>query len=409
MMIRDDVLARSLDELERGASLEEILERHPADRQELDGLLRVDRQLQTLPRDISLPLTAKARLRAQILVEARQPTAPPAPYYFSEWWNRLVEEVRGSLGVARWGSALSRSAVAALSVLLGFGLLGGGTVSASMDSAPGDNLYAVKTVVEQTRLALASNPQEKAETYLWIAAARVHELSKLSENGRPEFAERVASEYKRSVDQAQKHASAKARGEADLQKRIDLVQTNMRDVYENAPKAVQNAMALSVVPAASERTPAPGLTTDDPSRQAPAPQRDVVAPDPATTAGQNSGSITLPREKGGPVTEIGDSGKAAPLTPAPIVPASDGQQPTKGTVPAETAPIPNKEGGITAPEVGGDPARKEAPVQPGGLNPGGAPDGGLNRPFDESSEPTPGTGSKNGTIQGMVSAGHKLP
>ena len=133
-MIRDDVLARALDELDQGVDLGAVLERHPADRQEMAGLLRVDRQLQALPRDISLPLTAKARLRAQILVEGRQAPAAPTPYYFSEWWNRLTEEVQSHLGIARWGSALSRPVAAALSVVLGIGLLGGGTVSASMES-----------------------------------------------------------------------------------------------------------------------------------------------------------------------------------------------------------------------------------------------------------------------------------
>ncbi|MEK7217223.1 MAG: DUF5667 domain-containing protein [Chloroflexota bacterium] len=406
-MIRDDVLARALDELDQGLGLGEVLERHSGDRQELGGLLRVDLQLQALPRDISLSLTAKARLRAQILVDGRHPTAAPAPYYFSEWWNRLAEEVQAFLSVGRWGSALSRPAAAALSVVLGLGVLGGGTVSASMESVPGDNLYQVKTAVEQTRLALATNPQEKAETHLWIAASRVQELYKLAEHGQPELIKQVASDYKRNIEQAQRHVSNRARSEADLQKDIDLVQTNMRGVYENAPKSAQSAMALSVTPTTPDEPKTSNLAPAVPAHATTAQQSSAVTADPETIGGQNSPSIALPREKGGPVSDIGDSGKVAPLTPEPFFTVPDEQQPFKGTVPAEMAPIPNKEGSTAAPAATGDAGRKDVPVQGGGVTPLPVPDG-ASKPLDGPTDSSIGPGSKSGTIQGLVSTGHRL-
>ncbi|MSQ26762.1 MAG: hypothetical protein EXR51_01315 [Dehalococcoidia bacterium] len=405
-MISDDVLARALDELDQGLSLGEVLERHPGDRQELGGLLRVEQQLQALPRDISLPLTAKARLRAQILVDGRHPAAAPAPYYFSEWWNRLSDEVKGFLGVGRWGAALSRPVAAALSVLLGLGVLGGGTVSAAMEAVPGDNLYQVKTAVEQTRLALAANPQEKAETHLWIASSRFHELSKLAEHGELELIKQVASDYKRNIEQAQKHVSNKARSEAGFQKDIDLLQTNMRGVYERTPKSAQSAMALSVTPPDEPKTL--NLTAGDPLQPTTAPQSSAVIAGTETITGQNGPSIALPREKGGPVFGIDDSGKAGPLTPPPFFTAPDEQQPSKGTVPAEMAPIPNKEGSTAAPAASADPERKELPVQGGGSTQIAVPDG-TRKPVDGPTDSGIGPGSKSGTIQGLDPTGHRLP
>ena len=157
-----------------------------------------------------------------------------------------------------------------------------------------------------------------------------------------------------------------------------------------------------------ERNSAPGATVDGTSRPAGTSQSNPSAPDPATVAGQNSPGITLPREKGGPVTDVDESGKAGPLTPAPFFTAPEEQQPAKGTVPAETAPIPNKEAGIPAPAPAADSTRKETPVQGAGVIPGTVTDGSL-KPADGPADLTPIPGQRTTTIQGMISTAKRLP
>ena len=75
-------------ELQSGRSIKEIVYSYPMDQQqELASLLEVGVHLQELPRNIELPGTNKARLRAQLMSQIAHPTPRPARF---SWRNPLA-------------------------------------------------------------------------------------------------------------------------------------------------------------------------------------------------------------------------------------------------------------------------------------------------------------------------------
>ena len=192
-------------ELQSGRSIKEIVHSYPMDQQqELASLLEVGVHLQELPRNIELPGTNKARQRAQLMSQIAHPT--PHPARFS--WRNPLAGIAEFFSMPRLQPMLLRPLGAALSAFMAISLVSGGTVYASMDTIPGDNLYPVKIAVEQTRLNLNFNEEGRAETYLWMANARVSELNRMVSEGRLDEAPMVIANYEHSVSEAIRLVSA---------------------------------------------------------------------------------------------------------------------------------------------------------------------------------------------------------
>lgn len=68
-------------------------------------------------------------------------------------------------------------------IIAAIAALGGGTVVASRNAAPGDTLYGVKTATEKVRVALALNDKNKVEVKLSIAEDKLKEVEKLMKRG----------------------------------------------------------------------------------------------------------------------------------------------------------------------------------------------------------------------------------
>ena len=64
----------------------------------------------------------------------------------------------------------------ALIIGLIIALTGGGTVAASQGTLPGDTLYSVKLFTEDTRTAVAFNPDSKARLQIKFAAEKIDEI-----------------------------------------------------------------------------------------------------------------------------------------------------------------------------------------------------------------------------------------
>jgi hypothetical protein len=90
-----------------------------------------------------------------------------------------------------------RGAVLALLILFGGGTL---TVYASQGSLPGDRLYPVKTLSEDTLLSLTASPDKRVSLNLEFADRRLAEMAKLQADGRP-IPQEVANRYSHEVDQ----------------------------------------------------------------------------------------------------------------------------------------------------------------------------------------------------------------
>ncbi|MBI2861706.1 MAG: hypothetical protein HYX89_02695, partial [Chloroflexi bacterium] len=250
-----DLLIRCVQELDAGASsVDDVVARYPGQRSELAPLLQLHLKLEALPTRIVLSEPTKTRMRAQLLAEIRESRAAAKP--------SIAERLRSFLpqlvGVSGAGRYFARPVAIALTLLLSFGLVGAGTVSAAMDSGPGDGLYPLKEATEQARVAFAFTDTDKADAYLWIASARVRDLSKIADNGRLDLAEKVVGDYNKSLAEALRLASVQKQDEGKFQEQVISVQTDLREIYEKAPQELQIHLAqtLSLGTTAASTSPA---------------------------------------------------------------------------------------------------------------------------------------------------------
>ena len=327
-------------ELQSGRSIKEIVHSYPMDQQqELASLLEVDVHLQELPRNIELPGTNKARLRAQLMSQIAHPT--PRPARFS--WRNPLAGVAELFSMPRLQPMLLRPLGAALSAFMAISLVSGGTVYASMDTIPGDNLYPVKIAVEQTRLNLNFNEEGRAETYLWMANARVGELNRMVSEGRLDEAPMVIANYEHSVSEAIRLVSVeKDPRTPSFYEQANTVQTALVALYEKAPVSVQSILGNSLS-LASTFSPDESIASQSsdvvPAKDAPALQ--IPSRDTSVTT-ELPRDPTLPRNRGAvsPEPPI----KTSPLSNPPSDDVVTIDTPTaKGNLGPETGPVTSSE------------------------------------------------------------------
>ena len=359
-MKREDILIQGLRELRLGHSVDDVASRLPTEaREEIEPLLQLGLSLQELPQNIELAPTSKARLRAQLLAEIRQ----PAPATGIAAWR---EAIASFFSPQSFKPLLVRPMGAAFSAFVALSLVGGGTVSAALDSIPGDGLYPVKTAVEQARLTLNTDDQDKAQTYLWMATSRVDELNKLVDAGRISEASKVVAGYEHSVSEALRLASAQKQHESTLRDQVSNIQTSIKEAYNKAPQEVQSIMSQTLALVSAKAGP-DAATAREPQTTAPTTptvppvaETTPAAEESATTAGLPPDPV-LPRDKTG-VAASPPPDKSSPISnpPAPLpveVP------PAKGTIGPETKPIVTSETPApVAASVDIEPG-KEAPVE----------------------------------------------
>ena len=150
-----------LDSLLTGqATLEQCLQKYPAQAAELEPLLRTALAVNSAAAVQPDP-QAKARGRYQLQLKMAQICKPRRAPVFG--WQ------------PRW-------AVAVVTVMLVL-TLGGGTVLAANGSMPGNPLYPVKIATENVRIKLAGSPVEKEAILATSANRRVAEISHVVAKG----------------------------------------------------------------------------------------------------------------------------------------------------------------------------------------------------------------------------------
>ena len=150
--------------LRQGTTVEDCLARYPEQSDELKPLL----QSITLPQtggSSQVPATTRARIRGRVM---------------SAWDQRY------SARQSPWGlfSAVPRRAMATVLLALVLTIGGAGTMLAAQDSVPGNPLYPVKQLQEETRLWFARSPEVKAAMYTQFVRERANEIRQLAEMGR---------------------------------------------------------------------------------------------------------------------------------------------------------------------------------------------------------------------------------
>lgn len=154
-------LARNAERLEAVLSGDLAVEDAP---RELRSLARLAAQVDEAM-EVPGPSDAfRERLRAELLVAPGPDPAPvPAPSPIDAMRSRL----------ARWGQSLRvATATGAVATMVGVT----GVAAAAQAALPGDLLYPIKTVTEETRLALADDAAEKGKLHLAFARARLAEV-----------------------------------------------------------------------------------------------------------------------------------------------------------------------------------------------------------------------------------------
>ena len=334
-----DILASCLDSIERGErTLEECLVLYPEHRADLEVLLgtlvAIQERADFQPRP-SFRMASRARLLRRLPPRQMEPgkraTLPAA---------RKTRLIPGRL-VVLWTSLL----------ILAVSLLGGSTVYAAGGALPGDTLFPVKRLTEETRLWM-SDDAEDVLLLAQFAQVRVVEIQALAEAHREEdlvlavnlLGEDIAASTQSLASLAQENPERAAELSQLLEERFsihaDVLASRLDTVPEQARPAIEHAIRESN----RGREIVEDLFEDErPGGGAP---DEVPAADPAPTA------VDLPDEEPDLVS-----------TP-----------PGNGNGPPDDSPGP------PSTQPGGGPPDEDPPGNPTRQQPGGGPPDGTAGP-----------------------------
>jgi hypothetical protein len=217
------LLQECLDRLERGETMDQVLAQYPDQRKELGQLLAVATSLQrAAPK---MPDTARARVRYE-LQGAMRANAP-------------------ARGMPLWQTWVLRVALSLVVVLA----LGGGTLAAAAESAPGRPLFPARAALNETRARIITDPGTVIVLHLELAQDRVEDVRILKQRGglneAPIFLMVGATENLMVALENNPRAADRA----TLERAVRLVQderTLLRDLTQTAPvdRARRNSETL---------------------------------------------------------------------------------------------------------------------------------------------------------------------
>lgn len=174
--------------MEEKRTLQDVLRRYPAERDELIGLLRLSVDLSTLGAPAADP-AFRLRARNRMLAYA----------------DRRHSRRRGWLPrLPRPAARLALAGAFAAALLVGAVT----TAAASNNSLPGDPLYGVKLDIERVQLATTLDSAARARLQLQFADVRLEEAQRLYALGRQREALALVTQYDAAVGQFSQSVSA---------------------------------------------------------------------------------------------------------------------------------------------------------------------------------------------------------
>jgi hypothetical protein len=239
-----------LELLEQGASIEDCLNKYPAEAGELKSLLSMA-QLSRKSLHYAIPRDAKARIRTRIMT-----------HYDRQHWPRDQKKPIWSL-MRRW-------AYVTIFILTFLIVAGVGLNAASANAVPGDLLYPIKRSFEEIQIAFSFSDMAKAEAHVRLAERRISEIIELAGEGDTEYIAGLASEAADNLEVSEQYASASdedlnmfttqlensALGQLDQLERIrpDITEDN-KEVVDAALRDTGAAYGNVIEAAASNPTP----------------------------------------------------------------------------------------------------------------------------------------------------------
>jgi hypothetical protein len=306
----DEMLDTCLAAMQQeGRSIEDCLALYPAQRGELEPLLRTAARLHK-----ARGLAAPAPFRAAELERMRS-QAGTRPRAERSLWAWLTAP-KTHPTQARRPAALRLAPLLAGLLVVALIVAGIGASAASAQALPGDWLYPVKRAQETLTLSLAANPTERAGLHLAYAERRMSEALALVEQKRPAQIEQTLADYDthlqselaylapgsgltpvEQTDLAGKMVSQMARSELSLAALKPGAPAAAQSQLENTLAASRQAhdQALQVIRAGGGVTPTPALPTPilpTPTLPAPAPSG---TPLPAATSTRPAAANTPAR------------------------------------------------------------------------------------------------------------------
>ncbi|MBI4630293.1 MAG: hypothetical protein HY740_00960 [Chloroflexi bacterium] len=254
------ILAESLEALDRGVALENVLAHYPEQRAELEELLTAARTIQAAPTVAASPLFKKsARARLLRKLSSRESKR------FS-----LIDLFRP---LQRQG-ALSFALALALIVVIT-----SGTVLAANNSLPGDSLYGVKRGVEQMRAAVSPNDPA---LHIEFANERLNEARALIKLGKLEGASQSLKDYENELKLARAQITTP---QPTLEKQIEQQQTILQTV---APQIPTPTKTQEPTPLAATASPTATKSEDKNSESSKTPEANKTVepsktPEPSKT------------------------------------------------------------------------------------------------------------------------------
>jgi len=176
-----------LELLEQGSSIEDCLNKYPAEARELQSLLSTA-QLSRTSLHYAIPRDTKARIRAKIMTQYDHQHLPRGQK--TPIWSYL----------RRWAYVT----ICILTFLIVAGL---GLNVASASAVPGDTLYPVKKSFEEIQIAFSFSNMAKAETHVRLAERRINEIIELAGQGESEYIPDLASEVTDNLGMSEQYAS----------------------------------------------------------------------------------------------------------------------------------------------------------------------------------------------------------
>ncbi|MGB2954758.1 MAG: DUF5667 domain-containing protein [Anaerolineales bacterium] len=189
----DLILEDCLSRMDRGESLQDVLDSYPLLNGHLEPLVRAALLGRRLPRPVPSKdgfRTGKNMLLAEMnnmrqANSSRQKRSSPASSRLAEGWLGSIARLFQLKSTASL-APVYRFVVIGLVLVLGGGFL---TVNASASSLPGDPLYDLKLGLEQTQAFFTFDPEAKQELALEIEQERLSEVELLLAAGRQEEVE----------------------------------------------------------------------------------------------------------------------------------------------------------------------------------------------------------------------------
>lgn len=160
----EDIFDNCLERIFKGESIEDCLKAYPKQAPELEPLLKTSLVFMQRSSAIQPAPEFKARVHSQLqaMLYAKQ--------------KKAERRARIPIWHRRWALAMT--------AILGFLLIGVGTLAASAYALPDGSLYPVKLAGEQVKVTLAFSDIDKAKLHIQFAERRAGEMVEMARQGK---------------------------------------------------------------------------------------------------------------------------------------------------------------------------------------------------------------------------------